>query len=262
MKIYLGTCGWAYREWVGKFYPEGTRPSINHYTSFFSALEIDSTYYSIPPRETFENTIRRISEGIRLSVKLPSSVSHFGDGEQRKKSMEEFRKNVLNPARKRNKDAMFLFTIPPWINAEGLESYLISMSEIAGNEGNIFCEPRLFREDNFSNILRLIERTGFHASFTDNAANHLELQKTGNKKAYVRLHGRNSLFSEKGSGMEKFDYSYSETELESLKNKILKFENDFEEVFIFFNNHPHGNAPLNAMELGRIMGINKMQRFT
>lgn len=261
MKIFLGTCGWAYREWVGKFYPEGTRPSVNYYTNFFSALEIDSTYYSTPPMEAFENSIRKISKEIKLSIKIPSSVSHFGHMKDRKESMELFLKNVLNPANRRDKDSKFLFTLPPWIKDHNIEEYLAEMSEITGNDNNIYCEPRIFEENNFQQIQKLVEDAGFNMAFTDNYINHLRLNSSKNGKAYIRLHGRNQSFSVKESGMEKFNYDYNSNELVAIKDEINRYEGQFGEIFIFFNNHPNGNAPLNAMELGNMLGINKMSRL-
>lgn len=261
MKIFLGTCGWAYREWVGKFYPEGTRPSINYYTNFFNALEIDSTYYSIPPKETFENSIRKIHKDIKVSIKIHSSISHFGEISDRKKSMDLFIKNVMNPARKRDQESKFLFTLPPWISNHNLEEYLVSMSEITFNESNIYCEPRILEEKDFPEIQKLIENAGFSIAFTDNYINPLRLNITNEGSVYIRLHGRNPAFSEKESGMEKFNYAYNQKELLEIKDEIMRYEKQFNEIFIFFNNHPNGNAPLNAMELGNMLGINKMSRL-
>ncbi|MCI2413309.1 DUF72 domain-containing protein [Cuniculiplasma divulgatum] len=261
MKIFLGTCGWAYREWVGIFYPEGTRPSINYYTNFFNALEIDSTYYSIPPKETFENSIRKIHKDIKVSIKIPSSVSHFGEINDRKRNMDQFIRNVMDPAKKRDEDSKFLFTLPPWISNHNLEDYLVSMAEITFNESNIYCEPRIFDENNFQQIQKLIENAGFRIAFTDNYINHLRLNTTKSRKAYIRLHGRNQAFTVKESGMEKFLYDYNMNEMATIKDEILKYEGQFNEIFIFFNNHPSGNAPLNAMELGNMLGVNKMSRL-
>ncbi len=261
MKIFLGTCGWAYREWVGIFYPEGTRPSINYYTNFFNALEIDSTYYSIPPKETFENSIRKIHKDIKVSIKIPSSISHFGEISDRKKSMDQFIRNVMDPAKKRDKDSKFLFTLPPWISNHNLEEYLVSMAEITSNESNIYCEPRIFDENDFQQIQKLIENAGFSIAFTDNYINHLRLNTTKSGKAYIRLHGRNQAFTVKESVMEKFLYGYNMNEMATIKDEILKYEGQFNEIFIFFNNHPNGNAPLNAMELGNMLGVNKMRRL-
>jgi uncharacterized protein YecE (DUF72 family) len=45
--IYIGTSGFSYREWIGKFYPKGIKVSelLSYYANHFNAVEINSTFY-------------------------------------------------------------------------------------------------------------------------------------------------------------------------------------------------------------------------
>ena len=46
----FGTSSFAWKEWVGPFYPVGTQPGdfLRYYATQFDVVEVDSTYYAIP----------------------------------------------------------------------------------------------------------------------------------------------------------------------------------------------------------------------
>ncbi len=74
----LGTCGWSYDDWNGVFYPSGTdkRDRLAHYASRFRTVEIDSTFYGIPRRETVQKWRQQSPEGFVFSAKFPRSITH------------------------------------------------------------------------------------------------------------------------------------------------------------------------------------------
>ena len=47
MDYLIGTCGYAYPQWKGVFYPQGTKEEdfLTFYASRFPAVEVDSTFY-------------------------------------------------------------------------------------------------------------------------------------------------------------------------------------------------------------------------
>ena len=53
--------------------------------------------------------------------------------------------------------------------------------------------------------------------------------------------------------MEKYNYSYNPSELESI-GKIIREAEAKSDIYIYLNNHPNGNAPKNAMELMARLG--------
>ena len=52
--LRVGTQGWNYDAWVGPFYPTGTRPAnyLQTYARAFNTVEVDSTFYAVPPMKT------------------------------------------------------------------------------------------------------------------------------------------------------------------------------------------------------------------
>jgi len=77
-QILLGTQGWNYDSWVGSFYPKGTRPAnfLPVYSRAFRTVEVDSTFYGVPPGRTVEAWARRVPEGFVFALKLPQEITH------------------------------------------------------------------------------------------------------------------------------------------------------------------------------------------
>src|ERR1041385_2641484 len=77
--IYVGTSGWHYKHWVGTFYPEGTKDSeqLSYYVKFFSTVEINNSFYRLPPPETFKNWKKAVPDDFLFAVKGSRYISHM-----------------------------------------------------------------------------------------------------------------------------------------------------------------------------------------
>ncbi len=77
-RVLIGTQGWNYAAWVGPFYPDGTRAAgmLPLYAQAFGTVEVDSTFYAIPPVNTFRGWAARTPEGFVFSLKLPQEITH------------------------------------------------------------------------------------------------------------------------------------------------------------------------------------------
>jgi len=77
-RLRLGTQGWNYPAWVGPFYPDGTRPVnfLRTFTRAFEAVEIDSTFYAIPPVSTVRGWASRTPPEFTFTCKLPQEITH------------------------------------------------------------------------------------------------------------------------------------------------------------------------------------------
>ena len=53
--IWIGTSGWMYRDWNGRFYPAGlpARDQLAFYTRRFPTVEINRSFYRWPTRDNF-----------------------------------------------------------------------------------------------------------------------------------------------------------------------------------------------------------------
>jgi uncharacterized protein YecE (DUF72 family) len=78
--------------------------------------------------------------------------------------------------------------------------------------------------------------------------------------AYVRFHGRNERNWWTGDNASRYDYRYSETELEQWVPRIESMAQTAHLVIVSFNNHWKGQAVDNGRVLKRLLGQETEQR--
>lgn len=78
--FFLGCAVWAYKAWVGSFYPPGTKAGdfLRHYGQRLSAVEGNTTFYSIPDRPTLERWVAETPTSFRFCLKLHRRITHTG----------------------------------------------------------------------------------------------------------------------------------------------------------------------------------------
>lgn len=76
--LRLGTQGWNYPAWVGPFFPHGTRATefLRVYARAFDTVEVDSTFYAIPPSSTVRGWFDRTPDAFTFALKLPQEITH------------------------------------------------------------------------------------------------------------------------------------------------------------------------------------------
>jgi uncharacterized protein YecE (DUF72 family) len=89
---YIGTMGFSYQAWSGAFYPKGLtgRDYLSYYSRIFNAVEIDSTFYGAPRRESVMRWKEAVPDGFRICVKVPRSITHDAELIDVHKEMEAF----------------------------------------------------------------------------------------------------------------------------------------------------------------------------
>ena len=77
-RIRIGTQGWNYDAWVGPFYPSGTRAAdyLTIYARAFDTVEVDSTFYAVPPAKTVRGWYDRTPDNFVFALKLPQEITH------------------------------------------------------------------------------------------------------------------------------------------------------------------------------------------
>jgi uncharacterized protein YecE (DUF72 family) len=76
--VYVGTSGWKYPDWLGSFYPADSKPQdmIQYYARYFRAVEIDSTYYTIPARSVVAGWKENTPPGFVFAAQVPGVITH------------------------------------------------------------------------------------------------------------------------------------------------------------------------------------------
>ena len=79
-KFYLGCAVWAYKGWVGDFYPKGSRSTefLRLYGDRLTTVEVNSTFYVIPDCQTIERWAKETPIEFRFCPKFPKHFTHNG----------------------------------------------------------------------------------------------------------------------------------------------------------------------------------------
>ncbi|ESA37215.1 hypothetical protein N836_04255 [Leptolyngbya sp. Heron Island J] len=74
----IGCAVWAYKEWLGDFYPAGSRPTdfLRLYSDRMTCVEGNTTFYSIPTPETVQRWANNTPNPFRFCPKLPRTITH------------------------------------------------------------------------------------------------------------------------------------------------------------------------------------------
>jgi len=77
--IYVGTSGYSYKEWRGKFYPEKLPATemLRYYSEHFQAVELNNTFYRTPKPNMVESWKAQVPENFRFSIKASQGITHF-----------------------------------------------------------------------------------------------------------------------------------------------------------------------------------------
>lgn len=77
-RLLLGTQGFAFDDWVGPFYPQGTqkRSYLEEYANHFASVEIDSSFYGTPRASTVQGWYERTPPGFLFAAKFPRLITH------------------------------------------------------------------------------------------------------------------------------------------------------------------------------------------
>ena len=79
MDIYVGTSGFSYKEWKGKFYPADlpARDWLTFYAGRFATVEINNTFYRMPKPDVLASWASQVPEAFRFVVKAPRRITHI-----------------------------------------------------------------------------------------------------------------------------------------------------------------------------------------
>jgi uncharacterized protein YecE (DUF72 family) len=82
MKIYVGTSGYGYKEWKGKFYPEKISPKemLRFYSERLSAVEINNSFYHMPTGGVLASWAEQVSRDFVFAIKAPQVITHLETG--------------------------------------------------------------------------------------------------------------------------------------------------------------------------------------
>lgn len=259
--IHLGCSGWSYPDWVGPFYTSRKSDKLEEYIRVFNTVEINTTFYRLPNIKMFGNWIRRVSgKEFTYSIKFPGEVTHKLLLSEPGKAVSysiDFEGNYIMPMKNAAKLGAVLIQLPPFFTA-GDSGKLYSLLDSLDTETIMyFVEPRhasLYGNAEFAKEIRSL---GAEITELDGPMSVFSSIGSRSSSFYLRLHGRNSesWFRKNEDPSERYNYTYTDAQLSGFAGLIKSNADRYEDAFIYFNNHPQGNAPANALSLWSKLGL-------
>jgi uncharacterized protein YecE (DUF72 family) len=78
MRVLVGTSGYSYKQWKGRFYPEKMKDPemLGFYAQRFPTVEINNTFYRMPARDVLTRWAAETPEGFTFVLKAPQRITH------------------------------------------------------------------------------------------------------------------------------------------------------------------------------------------
>jgi uncharacterized protein YecE (DUF72 family) len=78
VRAVIGTSGWQYADWRGRFYPERLpqRLWLEHFATVFPTVEVNNAFYRLPERSVFEGWRDRTPDDFVVAVKVSRYLTH------------------------------------------------------------------------------------------------------------------------------------------------------------------------------------------
>ncbi len=237
--LYIGTSGFYYNHWMGKFYPEGIKKSdfFKFYMEKFNTVEINSTFYRLPSEKTMLSWSEKTPEDFKFSIKMWRRITHYKKLKDVEEDIELFLSRVSLLGKKLG---IILIQLPPSIHfsPELLEDFLKILPPdfsytIEFRHKSWFCEETI-------SLLKRYGVTFCSLSIPKDFPDDIFITSD---KIYYRFHGKKSLYN----------YCYTEDELNEFALRLREKMDVAGDIYIFFNNDFNGYAPRNAMYLKKIL---------
>ena len=112
MDSWIGTSGFQYAEWKGKFYPEDLSAAkmLPFYAERFTTTEVNYTFHRIPSAKTIENWKAQTPARFQFSLKAPQKVTHYARLRECSDTMRYFHDVTCALG---DKLGVILFQLPP-----------------------------------------------------------------------------------------------------------------------------------------------------
>ena len=254
--IRIGTSGYDYIDWKEVFYPADLKREqfLEYYSSIFSTVELNFSYYRMPSKEQLKSIIERSGKKIDFSIKAHSSLTHRIVESAWKDSAKEYI-DAIYPLMDEGVLAAVLLQFPYSFHyTPDNRRYLNNLIE------QMKAAPLVveFRNSEWLNkrvFDALREREVAFCSVDAPRLKNLPLPVdiTTSSMAYVRFHGRNEKTWWGSDAAARFDYKYSEEELKPWIDRIITMLRGIEKIRIYFNNHRRGQAVEDAIALKHLL---------
>lgn len=240
--VRVGTSGWQYDDWKGRFYPDDVPKTrwLEHYTRHFSCVELNGTFYRLPSETSVQRWHDRAPDRFRYAVKASRYVTH----QKKLRDPEEPVRNVVERcAGLKSFLGVWLWQLPGQLHRDvpRLERFLQALPGSARHAVE-FRHPSWYDAE-VENALRAHQVAWVWLS--DGGAMPAATPVTA-PFVYLRLHGL--------AAEDAHRWDYSGDELAPWVDHLREVARDGHDAWVFFNNDHRARAPRNALTMVDMLG--------
>lgn len=215
-KLFIGTSGWTYASWKGKFYPVSLAAPkyLEFYSEHFNSTEVNYSFYHLPKPSTYLKWKKSAPAGFLFALKASRFITHTKKLLDVEIAWNKFLENALVLSVYMG-PILFQFPASFRLNIQLLDDFLTMIKKNKPSSCRLalvfeFRHPSWFRKE----IYDLLSTHGAAICIAD-SPKYPRLEIITSKFAYFRYHGRTDLFAS--------SYSKAELKEEALKiKKLLK----------------------------------------
>jgi uncharacterized protein YecE (DUF72 family) len=233
-QVRIGTSGWEYRHWAGRFYPTDVPRDrwLEFYAARFDTVELNNSFYRLPPAEVFAGWSRRVPTEFVFAVKASRYLTHVRRLREPGEPIDRLwtRARRLGP-----RLGPVLYQLPPrWRpNLERLDAFLDAIPSGAPQALEIR-DRRWYGPE----LARRLEDAGVGLCLHDMEGSASAPVPVG-PLAYVRFHGAGARYGGRYSGQR----------LAAWADRIAAWAVAGLPVWAYFNNDVGGHAVVDAQRL-------------
>jgi uncharacterized protein YecE (DUF72 family) len=233
-RVRIGTSGWEYRHWIGRFYPRDLprERRLEFYAERFDTVELNNSFYRLPEADAFGAWARRVPSGFVFAVKASRYLTH----QRRLREPSEPLDRLWSRARRLGRQmGPMLYQLPPrWRpNHERLERFLDAIPKDAAQAIEI--RDRRWYGPWLSAAL---ERDNVALCLHDMEGSAPKPQRVG-PFVYVRFHGAGPRYGGR----------YSPQRLTAWAERMAGWAREGCSVWAYFNNDAAAQAIADAERL-------------
>jgi len=230
----------VYKDWRGVVYPKDLpqRAWFAHYATLFDTVELNNTFYRLPPPETAEMWGAQAPPGFVYALKL----GQFGSHRMKLRDAASWLSNHVDRAERLGHAlGPTLVHLPPrWKRNVGRLDEFLSVAPTTMRWAVELRDPSWVHDD----VFEVLRRHGAALCIHDLLPRHPWLLTTD--WTYLRFHGPHALD-------RKYVGRYGGRRLWRTADRLAGWLDDRVDVYAYFNNDYHGDAVLDAQWLrGRL----------
>jgi len=255
-KIYLGTSGYSYTDWVGPFYTDHLAPKdfLDFYALEFPFVELNFSYYSMPRQQMMQSLVAKTPPNFIFSIKAHQSLTHEHKQEYLGKNVAIFKEGI-RPLQENSRLGCVLFQFPYSFHYTRENRLYLNKLFSLFNSIRLaveFCNSKWLRDS----VLEALGERQICFVNVDQPSLPRLLKPSSYvtaEFAYLRFHGRNTDNWWLGDNSSRYDYLYSDSELSDYVTRIKDMLKKARLLFISFNNHARAQAVFNARRLKSLL---------